>query len=136
MKYLPIARVSAKPLSELLFQLMKSQTVAKPDDVTTQFCSVTDHPTRDDVSLLHMPEDTFRITNNADGAMIQELLKPYVQLGNITEDEQLKIGDDVVEARGKAVKITDFLPVSWQPYLMDKATAEASGWLAIPEENP
>lgn len=136
MKYLPIARVSADPLSQLLFGLMKSQTVAKPNDVTTAFCAVTDHPTREDVSLLHLPEETVNIAPDADGRMVQQLLEPYVQLGNITEQEQAKIGDDVIAARGKAVSIIDFLPNSWKVYLMDKATAESTGWLAATEETP
>lgn len=131
MKYLPIDRFAAKEMSQLLWQLLKSPSVTHPNDVTTQYCSVIDHPTRENVSVLALPDENVKIHASANGVAIQSLLSEFVGRGDITEQERVKISADVAANRGRSIKVETFLPSSWKQYLMTEQVAKSTGW--IPE---
>lgn len=52
------------------------------------------------------------------------------ELGKLTEKEIADQDVKLKSEKGTRVLISDLMPVSWQPYMMDKAKAEKDGWIA------
>lgn len=140
MIFLPVATQAAPVLSRLIQQLARPESVGR-DDVTIYYCGWEPHPTRTDVVCLAIPEaDTVPIYPDANGLeqstqTLAALLAPFVQLGNLTEQEVSGLVAGLTAAQGQRVMVADLIPASWQPYMMDRDQAELGGWIAAREPN-
>lgn len=134
MIYIPIRIDAAAKLSQSIYQLTRPPAVRNPNDVSTYYCEWIPHLTRAEVGLIVLPEnETIPVHVQADGKLLEETFAPFIGV-ELTKKES----DDTIAAvktlGGQRVNVATLIPASWQPYVMDKRTAIASGWLTDPEQ--
>lgn len=134
MLYIPIRSSAAANLSRAIYQLSRPPATRDPSDVSAYYCQWIQHPTRPEVALVVFPENQdIPVHVQADGALLNETLAPFIGV-ELTAAEAQGIVAAVHAMAGKRVDVSDLIPASWQPYVMDYATALATGW--IPTLNP
>lgn len=139
MIFLPVATDAAPILSRLIQQLARPESVGR-DDVTIYYCGWEPHPTRTDVVCLAIPDDgdvpiyPDESDLEKSGQTLTALLDPFVQLGNLTEQEVSGLVAGLSAAQGQRVMVADLIPPSWQPYMMDRQAAISQGWIANPAQ--
>jgi hypothetical protein len=95
------------------------------------FAGIIWHPGGTDVAwpLLQLREvDQIPISLQADTQPLAEVLQAFVDGGGLTTEEVQDILDAVQVMAGEVVLVKDFIPPSWQPYVMTKEQAIAGGW--------
>lgn len=121
--YVPIASKAAVPLSQALFSLIY------PDE-DGMYCGVIPHPERAEVATLQLrTTDIIPIALGSDPSPLGEILKPFVAAGSLTEEELKGIVFGVQAMAGQTITIKQFIPESWQPFVMDRAAAIELGWI-------
>lgn len=122
-RYVPIAKEAAYPLSKALYSLIDK-------DKEGMYCGIFPHPTRDDVVTLQLrTTDIVPIGLGADPKPLEAILKPFVALQMLTQEELDGIIKLIRDNAGKEVLTTSLIPDSWQQYVMTKPQAMAAGWL-------
>ena len=87
------------------------------------------HPANAAWPLLQVREtDIIPISLAADTRPLVEVLTAFVQGGGLTQEELDGIVGAVGAMAGNVVQLRDFIPKSWQPYIMSKEQAEAAGY--------
>lgn len=118
--YVPTTIDAAYALSRALFGLINPGSEG-------MYCGVIPHPERLDVATLQL-----RTTDNvpvALGALVA-ILSPFVAQGLLTQEEIDGILSGISAMAGKTIPMQSLIPPSWQPYVMDRATAVSQGWIA------
>jgi hypothetical protein len=77
-------------------------------------------------------EETVPIHVEADGDELAALLGVFVSDGALTKAEADGIAAAVRENAGHIVRIADFIPPSWSPYVLTHQQMEAGGWFPHP----
>jgi len=81
--------------------------------------------------VLEMRErDIIPISLAADTQPLVEVLTAFVQGGGLTQEELDGIVAAVGAMAGQVVQLRDFIPQSWQPYIMSKEQATAAGYFS------
>lgn len=126
MIYVPIAIDAAPYMSAAIYQLTRPPHKRDAKDVSLYYCEWIPHPTRPEVATLVVPEtEEIPVHVEADKDYLAGLLQPFV--GNeLTQKEVTDIASAVTTKAGRKANVTDFIPASWQPYVMDKQTALAA----------
>lgn len=136
MIYIPIRSDAAANLSRAIYQLTRPPAVRNPADVSCYYCEWIQHPTRAEVALVVFPEsEEIPVHVQADGALLESTLAPFVGV-ELTQQEADAINGAVQALAGHKVDVADLIPASWQPYVMDYATALATGWIPQPQSLP
>lgn len=79
--------------------------------------------------VLEMREgDIIPISLAADTRPLIEVLTAFVAGGGLTQEELDGIVGAVGAMAGQVVQLRDFIPASWQPYIMTRAQVEAAGY--------
>ena len=65
---------------------------------------------------------------DADPTPLAEVLQTTVDEGALLQAEADAIVAAVQEQAGQTVNLIDFIPASWQAFVMDRAAAEAAGY--------
>lgn len=121
--YVPIATEAAVPLSQAIYSLVF------PSE-NGMYCGVIPHPTRSDVCTLQLRDtDVVPLHVSANSNSLREVLTPFVQQQQLTQQELDGIVTAIEQLGGTEVRIIDLIPPSWQPYVMDKQTAQSQGWI-------
>jgi hypothetical protein len=88
------------------------------------------HPTEPEQwPLLQLREaDIVPIRLEADPQPLIEILNAFVAGGGLTQEELDGIVGGVQASAGQTVMLVDFIPLSWQPYIMTQDQATAAGY--------
>lgn len=127
MLYVIVAPQHAEQLSRSIMRLLRPAHL-RGDDWTDLYCPVVQHPTNGQAALV-LPEDQHvPIHLESSGPELSELLAVFVGDGALSQEEADGISAAVASNAGQTVKIADFLPPSWSPYVLTAAQAAAAGW--------
>ena len=130
MIYMQLDAAAAEPLSEALFQLMRPPHVRDDRDGSRYYCEVIPHPSGNGWAVLALPEtEQVPIHVEADGALLQAMLAAFVADAALTQEEADGIIAAVQAAAGSTIAVAEFVPQSWQPYVMTREQAQAAGYL-------
>ena len=121
--YIPAAPHIALPLSKGLYQLI----VPGGEGL---YAGVIPHPSDDTkYTLLQCRNtDVIPVALGADPQPLADVLQITVDDGALLQSEADAIVTAVQEQSGQTVNLVDFIPASWQPYVMDKDGAVAAGY--------
>lgn len=87
------------------------------------------HPAGQGWPLLQLrSSDVIPISLAADPAPLVEILSAFVAGGGITEAELEGIVAGVQAAAGAEIRVSDFVPPSWAPYILTREQAIAAGY--------
>ena len=120
--YIPARPAIAEPLSRALYKLI----VPDGDGL---YAGVIPHPDGENYSLLQCRQsDIIPVALGADPQPLVDVLQIPVADGALTQAELDGIVDAVQANAGQQVNLIDFVPPSWQPFVMDRTQAEAAGY--------
>jgi hypothetical protein len=89
------------------------------------------HPSNAGWPILQLRSvDMIPVSLGANTRPLIDVLQAFVAGGGITQQELEMIAGGVQQSAGYEIKVADFIPASWQPYLMTKEQAEAAGYFA------
>jgi len=120
--YIPAAPHIAERLSRALYSLV----VPGGDGL---FAGVIPHPQGLGYPLLQFRStDIVPIAIGADPSALDEVLQITVDEAALTQQEKDGIVAAVSAMAGQSVEIVDFIPPSWQPFVMTREQAEQAGY--------
>ena len=131
MKYVMTAPQHAEQLSRSIMRLLRPSHL-RGDGWTDLYCGVLTHPTNGQTALALPDEEMVPIHVEADGAELSALLGVFVSDGALTKAEADGIAAAVQANAGHVVRIADFIPPSWSPYVLTHQQMEAGGWFPRP----
>jgi len=122
--YVPASPAIAEPLSRALYSLI----VPGGDGL---YAGIIPHSTGQGYPLLQFRQtDVIPIALGADPQPLVDALQVAVDDGALTSQELAGIVGAVQAMAGKVVNLVDFIPQSWQPFVMTKEQAEKAGYFA------
>lgn len=121
--YIPTKKANAEPLSKALFSI-----VFGPSKIGL-YAKVIHHPSGQGFSLLEVNRtDVVPVSIAADPQPLVDVLKNSVSDGNLTQAELDGIVGAIQVMGGKTVELIDFIPPSWQRFVMSREQAKAAGY--------
>ena len=134
MLYVSVAPTHAHELSRSLMRLLRPAHL-RQESWTDLYCGVLTHPETGQ-TVLALPEtETVPVHMEATGEELADLLRIFVVDPAITQAEADGIVSAVQGNAGTEVRIADFIPPSWAPYVLSHEQILADGWLP-PVEPP
>ena len=130
--YIPASVEIAERLSRALYTLI----VPGGEGL---YAGVIPHPSGKGHSLLQCRSTDIRpVALGADPQPLIDVLQIPVDDGTLTREELRAIVGAVQAMAGRTVDLIDFIPLSWQPFVMTRAEAEAAGYFDWEQrhENP
>jgi hypothetical protein len=122
--YVPAAPKIAEQLSRALYSLIVPGK-------SGLYAGVIPHPTGQGYHLLQFRQtDVIPIALGADPKPLQDVLQITVDDGALTTEELTGIVGAVQAMAGRVVQLVDFMPPSWQPFVMTREQAEQAGYFA------
>jgi len=122
--YVPAAPKIAEQLSRALYSLVAPGQ-------SGLYAGVIPHPTGQGYPLLQFRQtDVIPIALGADSKPLVDVLQITVDDGALTVEELNGIVAAVQAMAGKVVNLIDFIPQSWQPFVMTREQAEQAGYFA------
>lgn len=92
------------------------------------------HPITGYGALAMKENQTVPIHIEANGSELDYLLNIFVSDGALTQEEADVISEQVIESAGQQVSVLDFVPESWQQYVLTKRQMDKDGWFPAVEE--
>ncbi len=133
--YVPIHISAAEQLNRQLYALTQPEAVRDPRNVSEFYCQLYQHP-QIPFAVLELPEeDTIPIHLAADPSGLVAVLGPFVEQGQITQDELNGIVGAVQMLAGQRFSPAAMIPTSWQPYILTREQAIEAGYFSPPELN-
>lgn len=127
MPYVLAAPQHAEQLSRSIMRLLRPSHV-RGDDWTDLYCDVLHHPANGQAALNLPDHEQVPIHLEADGAELTAILSVFVADGALTQPEADAIVDAVQANAGQQVRIADFIPPSWSPYVLTHQQMVDGGW--------
>lgn len=127
MPYVLAAPQHAEQLSRSIMRLLRPSHL-RGEDWTDLYCDVLHHPTSGQAALDLPDEEQVPIHIEADGAELAAMLAVFVADGAMTQAEADGIAAAVQANAGQRVRIADFIPPSWAPYVMTHEQMVDGGW--------
>jgi len=122
--YVPAAPKIAEQLSRALYSLVVPGQ-------SGLYAGVIPHPTGQGYPLLQFRQtDVIPIALGADSKPLADVLQITVDDGALTAEELNGIVGAVQAMAGKVVNLIDFIPQSWQPFVMTKEQADQAGYFS------
>lgn len=122
--YLPAKIEIAEQISRDLFELVSPNQTGK-------YCEVFDHPLggANYMSILKIKtEDTVPINVKSNMAALTSTLQVSVDDGFLTQAEVDLLSQQLIDNAGSEVRLLDFVPASWVPYVMTETEVQALGY--------
>lgn len=131
MIYVEIKPEHAEYYSRGIMRLLRPSHL-RENNWTDLYCGIITHPVSGRRCLILPETEMVPIHIQADGAELAAILQVSVDDRAITQAEADGIIQAVQAMAGQMVRIADFIPPSWQPYIYTQEQMEAGGW--FPEE--
>ena len=122
--YLPAKIEIAEQISRDLFELVSPSQSGK-------YCEVFDHPLggANYMSVLKLKtEDTVPISVESNMSALTTTLQVSVDDGFLTQAEVDLLSQQLIDNAGSEVRLLDFVPASWIPYVMTETEVQALGY--------
>jgi len=117
------------PFNRAIMRLLRPEHLRDADYVTDFYCGTVSHPDGETWPLLDLPDtEQVPIHIEAEGLELKQLLDIFVLENGITQEEADGIKAAIGAVRGQQVRVADFIPESWQPYVLTREQAIAGGW--------
>jgi hypothetical protein len=129
MIYVLAAPQHAEQLSRSIMRLLRPAHL-RGEGWTDLYCSVLTHPTSGETALALPEQEMVPIHAEADGAELTSMLSVFVADGALSQAEAAGIVSAVQSNAGKLVRIADFIPPSWSPYLLTPQQMIDGGWFS------
>jgi hypothetical protein len=122
--YVPAALSIAEPLSRALYKLIDPSSDG-------MYCGIIWPPVEGAHALLQLRStDIIPIALEADPQPLLDVLAIPVADGALTQEEADGIAIAVQAYAGQVVDLVDFIPPSWQPFVMTREQAVQAGYLS------
>ena len=122
--YLPAKIEIAEQISRDLFELVSPNQTGK-------YCEVFDHPLggANYMSILKIKtEDTVPINVKSNMSALTSTLQVSVDDGFLAQAEVDLLSQQLIDNAGSEVRLLDFVPASWVPYVMTETEVQALGY--------
>jgi hypothetical protein len=127
MPYVLVAPQHAEQLSRSIMRLLRPSHL-RGEGWTDLYCAVLTHPTNGQAALELPDAETVPIHVESDGTELAAMLSVFVTDGALSQAEATGIVAAVQANAGKLVRIADFIPPSWSPYVMTHQQMVDGGW--------
>jgi len=128
MPYVLVAPQHAEQLSRSIMRLLRPAHL-RGEGWTDLYCGVLSHPTNGQTAIDLPDEEKVPIHAESDGAELAALMAVFVADGALSQVEADGIVSAVQANAGKLVRIADFIPPSWSPYVLTHQQMVDGGWL-------
>ena len=132
MPYVLVNPAHAEQLNRSLMRLLRPEHL-RSGYVTDLYCPTVTHPDTGYMALNLPDTETVPIHIEAQGEELAAMLQVFVDDGAITQEEMEGITTTLSGLRGESVAIVDFIPASWQEFVLTRAEMEADGWFPSAE---
>lgn len=135
MIYVPVHNDAAAELNRQLYELTQPDAVRNNRNASQFYCRMFQNQAIP-FTVLELPqEDTIPIHLAADPSGLVAVLGPFVEQGQITQQELDAIVGAVQMLAGQRFAPSSMIPPSWQPYILTRQQAIEQGYIPQPELN-
>jgi len=131
MPYVLISPEQAEPFSRALCRLMRPTHLRSERDVTDLYCPVHYHESNGWAALELPDVETVPIHIEATGEELAAVLQIFVNDAALTAEEANNITLAVSSVAGQEIRIADFIPSGWAPYILTHDQMIEGGWLDV-----
>ena len=128
MPYVLISPVTAESFNRGLCRLMRPSHLRDESYVTDLYCPMHTHPTNGWMALELPDVETVPIHIEATGEELAAVLQIFVDDAALTIEEANNITSAISFVAGQEVRIADFIPSGWAPYVLTHDQMIEGGW--------
>ncbi len=132
MPYLLANPSYAEQLNRSIMRLLRPEHL-RNEKYTDLYCTMVTHPTTGYMALVLPETQTVPIHIEASGDELKALMSIFVNDGAVPQAEADALSDALTVLGGQKVRIVDFVPGSWGPFILTKEQMDADGW--FPEQD-
>ncbi len=132
MAYVLVNPAHAEQLNRSIMRLLRPEHL-RDDTFTDLYCPMVTHPDTGYMALNLPDTQTAPIHIESSGEELAAMLQVFVDDGALTQAEMDGIVATLTGLGGQEVRILDFIPASWQEFVLTREQMEADGWLPDPE---
>ncbi len=132
MAYVLVNPAHAENLNRSIMRLIRPEHL-RSGYVTDLYCTMHIHP-ETGYMVLDLPDtQTVPIHIESSGDELVAMLQVFVDDEALTQEEMDGIVTALTGLGGQQVRILDFIPASWQDFVLTKEQMDADGWFPEPE---
>jgi len=132
MAYVLVNPAHAENLNRSIMRLLRPEHL-RSGYTTDLYCAMHTHPETGYMALDLPDTETVPIHIESSGAELVSMLQVFVDDGALTQEEMDGIVTALAGLGGEQVRILDFIPASWQDFVLTKEQMDADGWFPEPE---
>lgn len=135
MAYVLVNPAHAEQLNRSIMRLLRPEHL-RDDTFTDLYCTMVTHPDTEYMALNLPDTETVPIHIESSGAELAAMLQIFVEDEAMTQTEMDTLTTALMGLGGEEVRILDFIPASWQEFVLTREEMEADGWFPDPELEP
>ena len=135
MAYVLVNPAHAEQLNRSIMRLLRPEHL-RDSYVTDLYCGMVTHPDTGYMALDLPDTETVPIHIESSGEELAAMLQIFVDDEALTQEEMEGIVTALTGLGGEQVRILDFIPASWQDFVLTREEMEADGWFPDPELEP
>ena len=128
MAYVLVNPAHAEQLNRSIMRLLRPEHL-RDDTFTDLYCPMVTHPDTGYMALNLPDTQTAPIHIESRGEELAAMLQIFVDDEALTQAEMDGIVATLTGLGGQEVRILDFIPASWQEFVLTREQMEADGWL-------
>tara|TARA_Y100000385_G_scaffold174398_1_gene180399 strand:- start:58 stop:462 length:405 start_codon:yes stop_codon:yes gene_type:complete len=132
MAYVLVNPAHAENLNRSIMRLIRPEHL-RSGYVTDLYCTMHTHPETGYMALDLPDTQTVPIHIESSGDELVAMLQVFVDDEALTQEEMGGIVTALTGLGGQQVRILDFIPASWQDFVLTKEQMDADGWFPEPE---
>ena len=127
MAYVLVNPAHAEQLNRSIMRLLRPEHL-RDNTFTDLYCPMVTHPDTGYMALNLPDTQTAPIHIESSGEEIAAMLQIFVDDEALTQAEMDGIVTTLTDLGGQEVRILDFIPSSWQGFVLTREQMEADGW--------
>ena len=132
MAYVLVNPAHAENLNRSIMRLLRPEHL-RSGYTTDLYGAMHTHPETGYMALDLPDTETVPIHIESSGEELVSMLQVFVDDGALTQEEMDGIVTALTGLGGEQVRILDFIPASWQDFVLTKEQMDADGWFPEPE---
>ena len=132
MAYVLVNPAHAENLNRSIMRLIRPEHL-RSGYVPDLYCTMHTHPETGYMALDLPDTQTVPIHIESSGDELVAMLQVFVDDEALTQEEMGGIVTALTGLGGQQVRILDFIPASWQDFVLTKEQMDADGWFPEPE---